>query len=148
VEVIEVVCCCNVVVLCDRQQLDYLLYRAVLRSLRENTAIGDRLDFKVRVHARVKPTFEIITNLISAVFRRIERGYGRRFGNLFKDMYREVHRYLRPEFDRLPYDKQGQKLGGRRAPFEDMIRRETALGLLRAIGISYEELQKWLGSDG
>jgi hypothetical protein len=148
VEVIEVVFCCNVAVLCDRQQVDELLGRAVLRSLQENTAIGGRLDLKNRVQASVKPTLEIITDLISAVFRRIERGYGRRFGNPFKDMCREIHRYLRPEFDRLPYDKQGQKLGGRKSPFEDMMRRETALGLLRAMGIGDGEIQEWLGSGG
>ncbi|HJT76776.1 MAG TPA: hypothetical protein VJ739_06200 [Gemmataceae bacterium] len=144
VKELQVIFCCNLVVFCDRGQADEALQRSVVRHLRENPALagwGNKPDF---VKAKVTPTVEVVTDLTRNVFDRVESGYGRRFANHFKDMFREVHRYLQPELNRLPYDREGQKLGTRKTPYKERVRKETVLGLLKAMGVGEDELRRWL----
>jgi hypothetical protein len=100
------------------------------------------------VTARVIPTVEVVTDLAGAVFSRIEQGYGRRFADHFKDVFREVHRYLQPALDRLPANREGQRLGKWKKLYVDQIRRETVLGLLGAMSVGEDELKRWLLDSG
>jgi hypothetical protein len=147
VQEVRVVFCCNLAVLCDRQQVDETLRQAVVRFLRSNPALAQRCETAGFVKAQVTPTVEVVTDLIAAVFGRIESGYGRRFADHFKDVFREIHRYLGPGLGRLPDDEQGHKLGTGKMPSEERVRKETVLGLLRAMGVKGEELRRWLVED-
>jgi hypothetical protein len=134
---IEVVFCCNLVLMCEQQEADAALQRAVIRYL--------GVDSSIEVRASVKPTFELVTDLIRKVFARIDDQYGRRFGDNFKDLFREIHRYLDPQLDRLVWDENGQHLGGQKKKKEhhEEIRKRAVLELLRALGIKRNELVEW-----
>jgi hypothetical protein len=147
VQEVEVIFCCNLVVLCEQQEADDALRRAVLRFLQNNAALAQRVETAGFVKARVTPTVQVVTTLMAAVFGRIDSGYGRRFADHFKDVLREIHRYLRPCLDRLPYDRQGHKLGTRKTSSQERVRKETVLGLLQAMGVGEEELRSCLVDD-
>jgi hypothetical protein len=144
VKEVEVIFCCNLHIRCNRQDANEALRRAVVRFLRESPTIGKKVESPGFVKARVTPTVEVVTDLAGAVFGRIESGYCRRFADHFKDVFREVHRYRRPALDKLPADREGKRLGTRKWPYEDEVRRETVLGLLRTMGVSEDELKRWL----
>jgi hypothetical protein len=144
---VQVVFCCNLVILCERRQADQALARASVRFLGENSALAELVDRPDFIQARIVPTVEVVTDLIGSVFGRIESGYGRRFADHFKDVFREIHRYLRPELDRLPCNRDGHKIGTRKSPHEDRIRRATVLSLLQTMGVGKDELSHWLVDD-
>jgi hypothetical protein len=141
---IEVVFCCNLIVLCDPKLVNDSLARAASRFLRQNGGLARWLENGGAVGAKVTPTAGVVTDLLRAVSLRIDDGYGRRFANHFKDLFREVHRYLRPALDRLPYGGDGQRLDTRKKPCEERIRKETVLELLKAMGVERAELRDWV----
>jgi hypothetical protein len=141
---LEVIFCCNLVVLCDDDQANDTLQRAAVRLLRENSAVARTLETGLLVSAKMKPTVGVVTDLVAAVFARIEGGYRRRFADQFKDILRELHRYLGPALDRLPKDGDGQRLGTRKDVFKGEIRKGTVLAVLKAMGVSEDELRGWL----
>ncbi len=141
---IEVVFCCNLVVLCDPKHPDKLLAHAASRYLRQNSAFEGWFANGGLIRAEVKPTIAVATDLVSAVFKRIDAGYGRRFANPFKDLFRELHRYLSPELDRLPWDHNRQPKGSHKLPFQRQLRKEVLLGLLKAMEIKHDELREWV----
>lgn len=140
---VEVIFCCNLVALCDRKQTNDALSRAAARFLQKNPAFEGRAERADFVKAQVIPTWEVVTELISAVFSRIDNGYGRRFGDPCKDLFREIHRYLLPALDRLPCDSANNKLGVRKNPFEDQIRKDMVIGLLRSMNIDEAKIRQW-----
>lgn len=146
VKVIEVVFCCNLHILCDSTKASALLRRSVLSQFEKNPAVAGYLK-DITVNAELMTTVGIAFSLSRSIARRIEEeGYGRRFGDPFKDMFRELHRYLRPYFDRIPCDASGAPLGLRKEPFAADLRKQTALGLLDALGVSSQEIQSWFAA--
>jgi hypothetical protein len=147
VQEVQVVFCCNLFVLCDQRQADEALRRAVARFVRDNPALALKVESPGFITARVTPTVEVVTDLVRAVFGRIDRGYGRRFADHFKDVFREVHRYLWPALNRLPYSQEGKSLSTRKRPYQERVRKETVLGLMRAMGVGEAELREWLADE-
>jgi hypothetical protein len=141
---LQVILCCNLWVFCDPHRANDSLRRTVLRFLEKHPSLAPRLSSTLRVKARVMSTIEVVLELIRHVFGRIKGGYGRRFADPFKDVFREVHRYLRPELYRVPWAEDGRRVGSRKAPFAARIRRDTALQLLRGLGVGMDELRDWI----
>jgi hypothetical protein len=141
---IEVMFCCNLVCLCERQTIDESLNRASIRFLGKNPKLAPKVLQKDFVKSHVIPTSDVVIGLIAHAFRKIEAGYGRRFADLLKDAFRELHRYLRPALDRLPCDSNEKPLSNRKNPFHESIREKTALSIVHALGIEDEELRNWL----
>lgn len=147
VDQIQVVFCCNLVVYCDRTEANRTLARAVERSLRKNPALVGRASAPDFIDARIVPTIETVTGLIRAISTKIDMGYGRRFGDQFKDLFREIHRYLRPELQRLPYDRKRQKMAARKSSYHARIRKETVLNLISSMGVTEAELRQWMSGN-
>jgi len=63
------------------------LARAARRYLCQNPALAGWFEDGGLVRAEVKPTIVVVTDLIHAVFNRIDAGYGRRFANHFNDLF-------------------------------------------------------------
>src|SRR5262249_7321864 len=130
------------------ERADAALARAVARALQTNSIIAGRVhQGSLMVRGHVKPTLDVVTDLMAAVFAYIDDGYGRRFANPFKDVFRELHRYLKPELDRLPYDDAGQRQGTRKAPHHERVRADATLQILGALGVGKEELSRWLAEE-
>lgn len=149
VDRIEVVFCCNLHLFTDqRDAVHDALSRAAESSLRENPALGERLDAGLPVKGSVRSTLESACDLMRFVRRRIsEQSYGRRFGDPFKDLARELHRYLNPDMVRLPKDERGEVLGPRKSAFEGKLRRHTGLAVLAALGVEPDEVRRWINEE-
>jgi hypothetical protein len=141
---IEIVFCANLQVHDEREKANAALRHEVCKRLARNPLIQKRLESGIRVNARLQSTVEVFMDLIALVCKRIDSGYGKRFGNLIKDVVREVNRYLKPNLYRVPRDKNDKRRGRFKQPFADKIRKETALGLLKAFGVQEQELKQWL----
>jgi hypothetical protein len=149
VRLIEVVFCCNLHLFTDRrEEIDGALGRAAERHLGENGSLAARLKDGLRVQGKVQSTIDLVFDLTRRVCQRIdEGGYGRRSGDPFKDLVRELHRYLSADLVCVPKDERGEKLGTRKSNFQDEVRRQAVLGLLKSLGITEEEVVGWLGAE-
>jgi hypothetical protein len=149
VDVVEVIFCCNLTVLCDRERVNAAFRRGVVRRLSSgNKAAADRIAGGLRVEAGVMSTLDVAASNIGKTVSSIRGGYGRRFGDPFKDMVREIYRFL----DAAPYrrreDSNHSRTGSTRKAVRDEIRAATAGRLLDALGIGKDEVAARLAHAG
>lgn len=146
VRTLDVIFCCNLHIMgeggSDASRANELLRKSVSQQLAKNSAVARHLG-RIDVRAELMSTVEVAFSLARSVRRGIAAGYGRRFGDPFKDMFRELHRYLNPHFASIPRDAAGERLATRKDRFESEVRKQTALGLLEALGVAEGEVRSW-----